>query len=73
MKKVSQGGTELIVFKRQETGNWVGGLLPEEQLLPDQTVLETGKIAHRLPERTLLLLPPRLAGQKAVTLNSLLS
>lgn len=45
MKKVSQGGTELIVFKRQETGNWVGGLLPEEQLLPDQTVLETGKIA----------------------------
>lgn len=35
MKQVSQGGTELIIFKRQKKGDWVGGLLLEPPSRPE--------------------------------------
>lgn len=59
MKKVSQGGTELIVFKKQETG-WEGGSL-RSSYFQTRLCWKQGKSAHRLPGRTLLALPPRLA------------
>lgn len=51
MKQVPQGGSELLMFKRQKKGDWLGRLLleaPSRPGAPRPIVLETGK-NHILP------------------------
>lgn len=72
MKKVSQGGTELIMFKRQERGDWVGRLLLEAPYRPGRS--PSGKIRTPSPRKDLALFFSQTSGQKKTgRLNSLLS
>lgn len=75
MKQVSQGGTELIIFKRQEKGDWVGGPLlepPSRPEAPRPIVLEMEN--QMLPARKdPTSFSSQISGQKARRLNSLLS
>lgn len=78
VKQVSQGGSELLTFKGQEEGAWIGALLPEVPSRPGDPrpiVLETGGKKNHIP-------PPRkdtapcsaqTGGQTARRLSRLLS